>query len=96
MILGLLSAGYMLGLLTANPCVSDMENVPGKNETIVYKCYAPDHKFPKDETRVPATALPPPVEPKAVKDKPKKVAHRCGSKTPVWYTKDGNRRYRCK
>lgn len=92
----LLSAGYMLGLLVANPCVSEKEDVPGKNETIVYKCFPPEHKLPKDETRVAPTALPAPVEKKVEKTKTKKIAHRCGSKTPVWYTKDGNRRYRCK
>jgi hypothetical protein len=97
----LLSASYMLGLLVAEPCVSEMENVPGKNETIVYKCTTPGHTVPpliKDEARVPATELPLPEEPK-VADKPikrKKVAHRCGSKTPVWYVKNGTKRYRCK
>lgn len=94
----LLSASYMLGLLVADPCVSEKEDVPGKNETVVYKCYAPGHKAPellKDETRVPATVLPAPVAPKVVKP-PKKVAHRCGSKTPVWYVRNGNKRYRCK
>jgi hypothetical protein len=45
----LLSASYMLALLTADPCVSEMENVPGKNETIVYKCFPPDVKALKDE-----------------------------------------------
>ena len=49
----LLSASYMLALLTADPCISEMENVPGKNETIVYKCFPPDVKSLKDETRVP-------------------------------------------
>lgn len=99
----LLSASYMLGLLTADPCISEIETPPGKNETIVYKCFPPGHKAPvllKDETRVPATVLPPPVAPKVEKPKavkpPKKVAHRCGSKTPVWYVKNGNKRYRCK
>lgn len=98
MFLALLSAGYMLGLLTANACVSESKVVPERNETIVYKCYPPNHGLPmtKDETRVPATVLPPPVEKEIVKGKPKKVSHRCGPKTPVWYTKDGNRRYRCK
>ena len=95
----LLSASYMLALLTADPCISEMENVPGKNETIVYKCYPPDVKSLKDETRAPAIVLPPPVKPpetKLAENKTKKASHRCGSKTPVWYTKNGNRRYRCK
>lgn len=45
----LLSASYMLALLAAEPCISEVENVPGKNETIVYKCYPPDVKSLKDE-----------------------------------------------
>jgi hypothetical protein len=45
----LLSASYMLALLAADPCISEMENVPGKNETIVYKCFPPDVKALKDE-----------------------------------------------
>lgn len=45
----LLSASYMLALLTADPCISEVENVPSKNETIAYKCFPPDVKSPKDE-----------------------------------------------
>ncbi len=91
----LLSASYMLGLLVADPCVSEIETPPGKNETVVYKCYPPGHETPellKDQTRVPATVLPAPVAPKPTK----KVSHRCGAKTPVWYVKNGSKRYRCK
>lgn len=49
MFLALLSAGYMLSLLTADPCVSEVENIPSKNETVAYKCFPPDHKLPKDK-----------------------------------------------
>lgn len=61
MFLALLSAGYMLGLLTANACVSESKVVPERNETIVYKCYPPNHGIPmaKDEARVPATIIQP-------------------------------------
>ena len=45
----LLSASYMLALLTADPCISEVENVPSKNETIAYKCLPPDVKSLKDD-----------------------------------------------
>jgi len=35
----LLSASYMLSLLAADPCVSEVYNVPGKNETVAHKCF---------------------------------------------------------
>lgn len=99
----LLSASYMLSLLVADPCISKMEDVPGKNETIVYKCYSPGHTVPpliKDETRVPAVEPPATklaaVAPKQKNPYRKKVSHRCGTKTPVWYVKNGSKRYRCK
>jgi hypothetical protein len=88
----LLSAGYMLGLMVTNPCFSEAENAPDKNATTIYKCYPPGHALPKDQTRVPAAALPPPVEP----PKPAKKASRCGNKKAVWYIKNGKKRYRCR
>lgn len=63
MFLALLSAGYMLSLLTADPCVSEVENIPSKNETIAYKCFPPNHKLPKDDTRVSPSLLPPSIRP---------------------------------
>jgi len=61
MFFGLLSAGYMLGLLTTNACISESKVVHERNETIVYKCYPPNHGLPmaKDEARVPATIIQP-------------------------------------
>jgi hypothetical protein len=37
----LLSASYMLSLLVADPCISEVYNVPGKNETVAHKCFPP-------------------------------------------------------
>ena len=97
----LLSAAYMLGLVVADPCVSEKYDVPGKNETVVYKCVRTGHAIPpmiKDPARVPAAYIPP--EKPEVADKPakqtKKVSRLCGSKTPLWYVKNGKKRYRCK
>jgi hypothetical protein len=53
----LLSASYMLALLAADPCVSEVENVPSKNETIAYKCFPPDVKPPKKQTWIPSFLL---------------------------------------
>lgn len=71
----LLSASYMLGLLVAKPCISEMKYVPEKNETIVYKCVRSGHAIPpmlKDHTRVPAAYIPPEVDEPKVVTKPKK------------------------
>jgi len=42
----LLSASYMLSLLVADPCISEVYNVPGKNETVAHKCFPPKQETP--------------------------------------------------
>jgi hypothetical protein len=80
-----------------------MDHRPDVQETVVYKCPFDPHKLPpmsKEQARVPPTVdklMEAEAKQKNPYKKPtKKVSHRCGSKTPVWYTKNGSKRYRCK
>jgi hypothetical protein len=73
--LALLSAAYMLGLMTSEVCPSEVREVPGRNETIAYKCVLP-HKKAKDQSRIPPTVqvaeAPPPVKKKSYRQKKKR------------------------
>ncbi len=91
--------------LTTIPCQSPVESMPG--HTLAHQCPMPPVAGPPrppfwwgnvDMTRtVHMAADVPETPPKKVKSRvKKKVTRLCGAKSPVWYRKNGKKRYRCR
>lgn len=93
-----------LALLTA-PCESPLESKAG--EIVAYQCPPPAVQGPPrppfwwgniDMSRTvhAAADVPEPPKQKAQARVKKKASRLCGAKHPVWYVKNGKKRYRCR
>ena len=102
----MISPALAVALLVA-PCVSQVDHQP--RESVAYRCPAPEvqgpprppfwwfhrQKFAAEAEQALAVAPPPKVVKKS-QARVKRAKDRCGSKTAVWYVKNGKRRYRCR
>jgi hypothetical protein len=47
MMFALLTASYVLAVVTAEPCISEVDVSPDKSKTVIYKCVPRENRIPE-------------------------------------------------